>query len=218
MMRPAKCLQHHDGPNRNGSHEDRAMAPKPLPSQEVLRQLLRYEPETGKLYWLPRSAAQMHVTDPRGADWAANQWNSRNSGKEAFTYADRRGYRHGKIDGVLYQAHRVIWKMVHGVDPDTIDHINGDTGDNRLANLRDCTNAENSRNYAKPDGGSSRYRGVAWVKRDQKWAASISNGEGGKRSLGHHATEEDAARAYDRAARDMHGAFATLNFPDEVQA
>ena len=194
------------------------MASKPLPPQWVLRQLLRFEPETGKLFWLPRAANQMTVTDPRGPEWAANQWNSRNAGREAFTASDRRGYRHGNIGGIKYQAHRVIWKLAHGTDPETIDHINGQQGDNRLDNLRNCTVAENSRNYSKPEGGSSRFRGVAWVKRDQKWAARISDGKGGKRSLGNHTSEEAAARAYDRAAREMHGAFATLNFPDEVQS
>lgn len=218
MMRPAKCLQHHDGPNRNGSHEDRVMASKPLPSQEVLRQLLRYEPETGKLFWIERPATMFSDADPRGSAWAANQWNSRNAGREAFTATDPKGYRHGKISGIKYQAHRIIWKLVYGVDPDTIDHINGTQGDNRLENLRNCTIAENCRNYAKPPGSSSRYRGVCWVERDQRWAASISNGKGGKISLGYHATEESAARAYDSFARELHGAFATLNFPGEVQS
>lgn len=189
------------------------MASKPLPSQEVLRQLLRYEPETGKLFWLHRSAGQTACTDPRGPAWAANHWNSRNAGKEAFTYADPRGYRHGKVDGVLYQAHRIIWKWVHGIDPDTIDHINGDVGNNRLDNLRDCSVAENSRNYAKPTDGTSIYRGVCWVERDQKWAARISAGASGKRSLGNYASEVDAAAAYDKAAIELHGQFATLNFP-----
>jgi len=191
------------------------MATKPLPSQEVLRQLLRYEPETGKLFWNKRTAAQMNCSDPRGPEWSANQWNSRSAGKEAFTATDPAGYRHGKIAGIKYQAHRVIWKMVCGIDPDTIDHKNGKQGDNRIANLRDCSNAENSRNYAKT-AGTSQYRGVCWVRRDGAWAARISNGLGGKRSLGNYRDEVEAAKAYDRAARELHGEFATLNFPSEA--
>lgn len=191
------------------------MATKPLPSQEVLRQLLRYEPETGKLFWKERSADQMNCTDPRGAEWAANQWNSRNAGKEAFTASDPAGYRHGKISGIKYQAHRIIWKLVYGVDPDIIDHANRVTDDNRIANLRDCTAADNSRNYPKPNN-SSQFRGVCWVKRDRAWAARISDGNGGKISLGNHADEVSAAQAYDRAARELHGAFAILNFPAEA--
>jgi len=189
---------------------------KQLPSQEILRERLHYDPATGRLYWLARAATTFPTDDPRGQHWAANAYNSHHAGKEAFTSTDRRGYRRGKIDDVVYQAHRVIWKMVYGTDPDTIDHRNGQQGDNRLENLRDCTNAENSRNYAKPTGASSKYRGVCWVKRDKAWAARISTGKGGKRSLGNFKDEVLAARAYDRAARELHGEFATLNFPNEV--
>lgn len=189
---------------------------KVLPSQEHLNSRLQYDPKTGQLFWKWRDPASFSVTDNRGQEWAANAWNAHYAGVEAFTSPDRNGYRHGKIDKVKYQAHRVIWKMVYGVDPDTIDHIDGDQGNNRLANLRDCSVAENCRNYAKPATGTSKYRGVCWVKRDRKWAAAISDGDGGKRSLGHHLDELSAAKAYDRAAREMHGKFATLNFPEEV--
>lgn len=190
------------------------MATKPLPSQEVLRQLLDYSPVTGKLHWRERSPDEMHSNDPRGKQWAANQWNSRAAGVEAFTFSDKRGYRHGKVGGVKYQAHRIIWKIVYGVDPRAIDHVNGNPSDNRIENLRECSTAENSRHYAKTGQASSSYRGVCWVKRDQKWAARISNAKGGKISLGNFCNEVDAALAYDRAARKLHGEFATLNFPN----
>lgn len=186
------------------------MATKPLPSQEVLRQLLRYEPETGKLFWKERTPEFC------GSASFANQWNGRNAGAEAFTATDPQGYRHGKIANTKYQAHRVIWKWVYGVDPDIIDHRNGSQGDNRLENMRDCSNAENSRNYRKPAGGSSLYRGVTWVKRDKRWAARISAGDAGKKNLGYFADEADAARAYDSAANALHGDFAILNFPQEA--
>jgi hypothetical protein len=146
---------------------------------------------------------------------AAN-YNAKHAGKEAFTFKDVDGYLHGKVFGAKLQAHRVIWKLVHGVDPDTIDHINGDPSDNRLENLRDCTVAENSRNYAKAPGGSSRFRGVCWIKRDKAWAARISDGRSGTVSLGNYRDEVLAAKAYDRAARERHGEFATLNFPGEA--
>lgn len=190
---------------------------KVLPSQELLRQMFVYDAETGKLFRKALTASHFARTkDPRGAQWAANNYNASYEGREAFTFSDKNGYRNGKVFGVLYQAHRVIWKLVSGEDPIQIDHINGNQGDNRLSNLRACSHAENSRNYSKKVLGSSQYRGVCWVKRDASWAARISDGRSGKISLGNYKSEIDAARAYDAAARRLHGAFATLNFPGEV--
>lgn len=184
---------------------------KELPSQERLNRLFLYDPDTGRIYRKALDASDFaHVGfDPQAA---ANNYNSNQAGREAFTSSDQRGYLHGKIFGVNFQAHRVIWKLVHGFDPDTIDHINNNTSDNRITNLRSCSISENSRNYRKPLGATSKYRGVCWVKRDQTWAARISDGRGGKLSLGNYSKEIDAARAYDAAAKTLHGEFAVLNF------
>ena len=188
---------------------------KALPDQALLLEMFVYEADTGKLYRKKLTAdCFSKTTDPRGAEWVAAFYNARNAGKEAFTASDPRGYKHGKVLGVKYQAHRIIWKMVHGSDPEQVDHINGNQSDNRIANLRAATNAENSRNYSKPSGASSVYRGVFWVKRDKVWAARISAGKLGKISLGNFKNERQAAEAYDAAAIKYHGEFATLNFPE----
>jgi hypothetical protein len=61
-------------------------------------------------------------------------------------------------------------------------------------------------------GSTSGFKGVTWFKRDSKWMAQIGiNGK--NRYLGYYETAEQAARAYDIAARELHGEFATLNFP-----
>jgi len=98
-----------------------------------------------------------------------------------------------------------------------VDHISGDTMDNRLANLRICTAAENARNCRKYKCGTSRFKGVRL--RRGKWTAQWhwqENGVSRCRSLGSFATEEDAARAYDARAIQEFGEFARLNFPQEA--
>ena len=57
---------------------------------------------------------------------------------------------------------------------------------------------------------------MCWVKRDDAWAARISAGALGKINIGYFDDEVDAAKAYDRKAVELHGEFATLNFPMEA--
>lgn len=91
------------------------------------------------------------------------------------------------------------------------DHINGDTLDNRRANLRVCSNRENLGNQQKR-AGASRFKGVS-PRPDGTFRAQICC-DGRKMNLGNWPTEEDAARAYDVAARQHFGEFARLNFQD----
>src|ERR1041384_5937819 len=97
------------------------MAESQLPSIEHLRQILRYEPETGKLYWLERPVS-MFVGGPYTPSRRAASWNARCAGKEAFTYVNSAGYRTGAVDNYLLLAHRVIWALVNGYWPDRVDH------------------------------------------------------------------------------------------------
>jgi hypothetical protein len=130
------------------------MAVKPLPDRDLLLQTLRYEPETGKLYWLERPAELFTIVDApkRGAtvERGAASWNKGYAGKEAFTYRNDRGYCVGTLFTAQYKAHRVIWKLVYGEDPLFVDHINMDRADNRLCNLRSITHAENCAHFTGP--------------------------------------------------------------------
>jgi hypothetical protein len=98
-----------------------------------------------------------------------------------------------------------------------VDHINGDGLDNRRSNLRSATNAENSKNQRIPVNNTSGFKGVAWHKRDMRWQAYIRLDDG-RRHLGTFTTAEDAAYAYDAAARELFGEFAWLNFPESPPA
>jgi hypothetical protein len=96
-----------------------------------------------------------------------------------------------------------------------VDHINGDTLDNRRANLRVCTKSENNRNRRKLHPTTSRFKGV--YKNTKPWIALIEcNGK--QFVLGRFASEEEAALAYDKAAKEHFGSFARLNFPPAAVA
>lgn len=105
--------------------------------------------------------------------------------------------------------HRVIMNAPPGVE---VDHINGDTLDNRRCNLRFATSTQQKCNQ-RPRGGTSKYKGVGWHKRDRKWRAQITY-HGKQISLGYFDGELGAAFAYDVAARILFGEFARLNFQE----
>lgn len=98
------------------------------------------------------------------------------------------------------------------------DHINGNGLDNRRENLRLATHQQNLRNKkaykCRVDAAAkhSRFKGVAWRSDTKKWRAQI-HVNGRRLSLGNFGSEQEAATAYDRAARKHFGDFARLNFP-----
>lgn len=174
------------------------MATKPLPSQEVLRQLLDYDPETGVLRW-----------KERGLEWfatkrAASTWNARFAGKPAFTAIDNNGYRNGHLLGMNCYAHRVIWKLVTGDEPIKIDHISGDQSDNGWGNLRSVIHVENMKNQKRHKSNTSGFVGVHFYRATGRWAAYIGSGVG-RHNLGHFESFEDAVRA--RKAAEAEYAF-----------
>ena len=178
------------------------MAEKIIPSPETLRELLRYEPGTGKLYWKerPRECFSSDRT------WKA--WNTRYADQRAFTSAEDRGYLRGAVFGTLFLAHRVAWAIAHGCWPEQdIDHINGDPSDNRLMNLREATRVENTRNRGKQRNNTSGYKGVGFHKASRKWRSYIVT-SAGQKDLGLFNSPEEAHAAYVAAANKYHGEFA----------
>jgi len=110
----------------------------------------------------------------------------------------------------IVSMHRDVIDVPEGM---LVDHVNRDSVDNRKANLRPATHAQNACNRKKFRAGTSKYKGVTFRKASGKWAARICT-ERKHIHLGCFENESDAAKAYDNAARKYHGEFAALNFPD----
>jgi hypothetical protein len=152
---------------------------------------------------IPLSRGLFTLVDAIDAEQVAkHNWYAKLPGPgETVTYAYR------NVGRVRQSMHRFLtgWSFV--------DHRNGNGLDNRRCNLRPATPSQNIANKPKC-WGASRYKGVRAVPRNKKnpWVAAIQ-----ARHIGYFPTEEAAARAYDAAARETFGEFATLNFAQSTE-
>lgn len=154
---------------------------------------LTYDPETGQI-------VRKTIGTPG---------NQRYVGNEAG-WIETKGYRAIMVAGKIYKAHRIAWLFLTGEWPALqIDHINGNKSDNRAVNLRLATSGENQRNRGKLRTNTSGFKGVHWIKRRRKYAASIRF-DGCRKHLGYFDSPEDASRAYSTAAKQYHGNFAKV--------
>lgn len=158
---------------------------------------------------IPLTRGTTAIVDDEDFAWLSRwKWHCNAQG-----YAVRTVARSERVGGVTkkIRMHRELISVPVGFE---VDHINGDRLDNRKCNLRVCTRLENQRNQRPSKvGKSSRYKGVFWHRQRNKWSAQISMRDKSTH-IGVFATEEEAAWAYDDAARYYFGEFACLNFPD----
>lgn len=155
------------------------------------RQLLDYNPQTGALSW---KVQHRHASS---------------DGKAGCP--ERKGCAHRviRIDGELYQAHRVIWLWMMGHWPaNEIDHIDGDGLNNRWSNLREATSSQNKQNTRLRIDNSTGYRGVTFDKNRMRYIARVYIG-GTARHLGRFDTAKEAADAAQMARLKYFGPFAS---------
>ena len=122
----------------------------------MLKDILHYDKETGLFTWL------ITVNN-----------NSAVKGQFAGTLNIRSGYVFITVNGVKHRAHRLAWFFVHDEWPDVIDHINRVRNDNRIANLRSITKAENSLNKSIGTRNKTGVHGVSVCKQTGKYRADI---------------------------------------------
>ena len=112
-----------------------------------------------------------------------------------------------RITNKMVYMHRLL----SGVDGMLVDHINGDSLDNRRSNLRPCTNSQNNMNKGPTTTTTSKYRGVNFDKCRNKWKSRIKVGSR-QIFIGRFQLEVEAALAYDKYAKQYFREFAKLNF------
>lgn len=168
---------------------------------EQVRALLRYEPETGLLFWKERTG------DLFKSAGQCKRWNIRYADKQAFTSSNGKGYRAGEIFGVKYVAHRIAWLIHTGSWPKAeLDHMNGVRSDNRILNLREVSRVQNMRNRKLHANNTSGVNGVSWCRARGKWLARLQIGDRDT-YLGLFDTIEAAAEA--RATANIGHGFST---------
>lgn len=166
--------------------------PIALPSLERLCEVLDYDPATGFFRWaisVSRKCRKGAVAGTTNGD----------------------GYRQIKVDGRVYRAARLAFKIINGRDPVAeIDHINCNHADDSADNLREATRRENSYNMPIKSHNKAGLKGIFWNKRTSNWKSVIVV-NGRCHVLGHFSEKQAAHDAYCAAAKQFHGEFARLS-------
>jgi hypothetical protein len=126
-------------------------------TQEYLRDVLTYEPDTGFFRWTKARSGRSKVGGIAG-------------------WRDGVGYIRIRLEKKDYKVHRLAWFYMTGKWPkNQIDHIDGDGFNNCWKNLREATNKQNQENVSLGKNNTSGYRGVYFDKSSQKWIAQVGH-------------------------------------------
>ena len=126
--------------------------------------------------------------------------------RDAPAGTNQKGYLITKINGVRYGNHRIIFLMKYGYLPLVVDHINGDTLDNRVENLREATSSQNMHNSKISRNNKSGIKGVFWNSAYKKWQGNVNSG-GKQHFAGRFESIEDAQRAVINLRNKLHKEF-----------
>ncbi len=154
-------------------------------TQERLKELLHYDPDTGVFLWIKKNSRKISIGKVAG-------------------HIDKQGYWVIGIDKKQFFAHRLAWLYVFGEFPNgLIDHMNRNKTDNRIHNLRVATNSENGQNHKIQKNNTSGITGVFWCKKAKKWRARVKINKKYK-NLGSFHTMEEAKEARKVAEKEFY--------------
>lgn len=164
------------------------MAQSSIPiTQERLKQLLDYNPETGLFTWKIRTSNRVSVGDAAGAKMVVGYWTI-------------------SIDGKAFLAHRLAFFYMTGAWPIEIDHKDRNGLNNRWENLRNADEHDNKFNKGPQSNSKSGLKGVCWSARDKRWIAQIKADK--IKLCKYFKNRDDAASWYAARAAELHGKFA----------
>lgn len=136
------------------------------PSQEEIKEVLNYNPETGIFTWKAKSLSQ--CKNKR----CFTMWKTKYEGKPAGSLNNR--YVTIEINKRPYHVHRLAWIYVYGYDPiEEFDHKNRNKKDNWIDNLRFVTRSQNNQNKGLQKNNVSGVCGAFWSEYHKKWVAQI---------------------------------------------
>lgn len=157
-------------------------------TQEELKELLHYDPDTGIFTWIKPNTFRMNNGDEAG-------------------WLTKKEYKRVTINYKCYLLHRLAWLYVYGSFPkNLLDHINGVRSDNRIVNLREASESENIFNSKTRKDNITGFKGVYFNKRRKKFHARCQINKIGYH-LGYFETAELANEAYCNFAKIHHGDF-----------
>lgn len=159
-------------------------------TQERLKELLDYHPDSRKFYWKVSKAKRTRIGDEAG-------------------YRTKKGYIHIGLDGKLFKAHRLAFLFMKGFIPEEVDHRNNIKSDNRWENLRESTHSQNQRNTVSQKNSTSGCKNVSFNKKEAKWKVTIQVNKK-PIHLGYYKDFELAELIAIEARALYHGEFATL--------
>ncbi len=157
-------------------------------TQSELQDILNYDIETGIFTWKIKPCKNIAVNTVAGG-------------------INNRNYVVIKIKNKTYLAHRLAWLYVYGEIPDFIDHINGNKSDNKIKNLRECSQQENCFNRKLAINNKCGVKGICFYNKTKKWKAQL-NIDGKRKHLGYFDNIEDAKEVLNNARIKHHKEFA----------